>query len=519
MKLGLWSGIGKSISIGLTNVAGPVDTTAPTVAITSTQSSPSMAVPVPITITFSEAVTGFEVGDITISGGSLANFADAGNGVYTVNWTTANGANTMDIAAGVCQDAAGNSNLAATQFAITSILFLLRDDFTDTLAGGAVNNTPATPGPGTRVVPIDTGNFLSIGGGVMTTTQGITAYADPRYYLDAVARAAGRTLFMKLASKPNNSSNNPTIGWRQTLTGGESSIAHGAYFGASTNLQFWYGNDQLICGNYLGATPYNIALVLRAAGCFFLVQGGAYTDWELLYVSKNRTDATVYPSVQVAAPALTITYDTIRVPTDLISITPLASDSFNRANGDLGNTDGAGAGELGGSGLAWTSQLGTWAIATNKAASSALDGGTSKSIATVDPAGDDYMVECALTRSAGNVGIVLRYTDASNYIYAYHDGTNAYLNKVVAGVDTNLVTAAKAYGAGNRLVVGAKGTKIRMWYGGGTTEKLMGTEQTVSDAALQAGACGLYTSDTGATFDNFVVWNKGGYTLSGYINP
>lgn len=71
-----------------------------------------------MTITFSKEVTGFEVGDITISaGGSLANFATADNIVFTVDWTIAAGSNTMDIAAGVCT-AGGINNTAAVQFGI-----------------------------------------------------------------------------------------------------------------------------------------------------------------------------------------------------------------------------------------------------------------------------------------------------------------------------------------------------------------------------------------------------------------
>lgn len=40
--------------------------------------------------------------------------------------------------------------------------YLLRDEFTDTLAAGSVDGTPAVPGPGTRSVT-DTGNNISVG--------------------------------------------------------------------------------------------------------------------------------------------------------------------------------------------------------------------------------------------------------------------------------------------------------------------------------------------------------------------
>lgn len=90
------------------------DAIAPTFAISALSGTSNVLA---MQIVASEAVTGFAVGDITISaGGSLANFATADNITFTVDWTLAAGANTLDIAAGVCQDAAGNENTAATQF-------------------------------------------------------------------------------------------------------------------------------------------------------------------------------------------------------------------------------------------------------------------------------------------------------------------------------------------------------------------------------------------------------------------
>ncbi|MEZ4705110.1 MAG: Ig-like domain-containing protein [Bdellovibrionota bacterium] len=95
------------------------DGSAPTVSISSALSSPTNNSPIPVTITFSESVTGFVVGDITVGNGSLSNFAGSGT-TYTVDVTpSANGTVTVDVAGGVAQDAAGNNNTAATQFSIT----------------------------------------------------------------------------------------------------------------------------------------------------------------------------------------------------------------------------------------------------------------------------------------------------------------------------------------------------------------------------------------------------------------
>jgi hypothetical protein len=97
---------------------GPSDTTAPvpTIAVVSVAGAVAS-----MSVTFSEEVQNFVVGDITISGGSLASFATADNIVFTVDWTLAAGANTMDISAGVCTDLAANANTAASQYALTLI--------------------------------------------------------------------------------------------------------------------------------------------------------------------------------------------------------------------------------------------------------------------------------------------------------------------------------------------------------------------------------------------------------------
>jgi hypothetical protein len=95
-----------------------VDTSAPTVDITSTATDPTNISPIPMTATFSDDVTGFELGDITVGNGTAGNLAGIGS-VYTFDVTpVADGLVTVDIAAGVAQDAAGNDNTAATQFSI-----------------------------------------------------------------------------------------------------------------------------------------------------------------------------------------------------------------------------------------------------------------------------------------------------------------------------------------------------------------------------------------------------------------
>jgi hypothetical protein len=123
---------------------GPSDTTRPTVAITSAAATITAAA-FTCTFTFSEDVSGFELGDITVANGTAGTFATVSASVYTAVITpTATGTVTVDVAEGVCQDAAGNTNTAATQF---SILYVAPQNWFDfsTVTGLYQTNDTSTP--------------------------------------------------------------------------------------------------------------------------------------------------------------------------------------------------------------------------------------------------------------------------------------------------------------------------------------------------------------------------------------
>ncbi len=152
----------------------------------------------------------------------------------------------------------------------------------------------------------------------------------------------------------------------------------------------------------------------------------------------------------------------------------------------------------------WTDRAGVWGRSAGQAKAVALVGGIA--VSTVPCSTADVLVECQVTHSSGNAGLVARYADASNYIYAIHNGTNVQLIKVVAGTPTTLIDTAATYSASARLVLVLSGTKARVFY----NEAVVGTEQTIDDAALQAaGDHGLYTSNLANTFDAFSVWPRG----------
>ena len=96
-----------------------VDNTAPTVTITGV-SATSMAAFM-ATFTFSEGMDGFAVEDIAVGNGTASAFTRLDGGpVFTALITpTADGAVTVDVAADVAMDAAGNGNTAATRASST----------------------------------------------------------------------------------------------------------------------------------------------------------------------------------------------------------------------------------------------------------------------------------------------------------------------------------------------------------------------------------------------------------------
>lgn len=493
------------------------DTTAPTVTITSTETSPSPVLPVPIAFTLSEISTDFAVGDLTLNGCTVANFGGSGI-AYTCEATptTPNGTFTIDIAGGAFHDAAGNGNTAATQFSFTSSAFVLADEFTDTVASGAVNGTTATPTGQTRTVT-DTavGGKLSVGSG-KATSSGAKAFGDPLLvYASSFARLAGKVLFGTLTIK-SVAGQEMLFGWSSSSAG--TAATHKFYQASGTNLQYFNGAVRTVGALTLGGI-YQVALVLRATGCFLFVKGGTqYPNWTLVWNDKASSSATPLYAAWEDWTGDSSSFDKLRIPTNAVTVTPLASDAFTRTDGSLGNTGGGGSEESGGSGLAWTAQLGTWGIATNKAASSALDGTANISVATVNAGNANVFIEAVATRSAGTSGIIARYTNSSNYIKCVHNGTNLQVIEVVNGTPNTLINAAATYGATNRMMLSLNGTKVRVYY----NEALIGSEATT--AVTTGNNHGLFTDDTGATFDNFVTWAKGTSTeyetaMNTYTNP
>jgi hypothetical protein len=108
------------VQVVVATASPPPDTTEPTVTINqaTTQADPTNASPINFTVAFSEAVTGFATGDVTLGGSAGATTAVVTGGPATYNVAvsgmTSVGTVIATVGAGVATDSSGNPNLAST---------------------------------------------------------------------------------------------------------------------------------------------------------------------------------------------------------------------------------------------------------------------------------------------------------------------------------------------------------------------------------------------------------------------
>jgi hypothetical protein len=195
-----------TLSVVLTDIAGNSatevtatvlkDATAPTVSLTSNANDPHSGV-FTVTATFSEVVTGFELGNITVANGEAANLGGSGT-TYTFDVTpTEDGAVTIDIAANVAEDEASNGNVAAEQLTVMtdqtaptvsltsnandphSGVFTVTATFSEVVTGFELGN-----------ITVANGEAANLGGSGTTYTFDVTPTEDGAVTIDIAANVA-----------------------------------------------------------------------------------------------------------------------------------------------------------------------------------------------------------------------------------------------------------------------------------------------------------------------------------------
>ena len=131
----------------------PTDTTPPTIALSTSDSSLTLGETATITLTLSEASTNFIASDVTVTGGTLTNFTGSGK-TYTATFTpavssTVNGV--VSVASDRFTDAAGNANADG-----------LDANNTVTMAVNTVDTTPPTIALSTSDASLTTGEVATI---------------------------------------------------------------------------------------------------------------------------------------------------------------------------------------------------------------------------------------------------------------------------------------------------------------------------------------------------------------------
>ncbi len=189
-----------------TNAGGGIGV-APTVATSSTAANPTRTSPIPMTITFSENVTGFDVTDIVVGNATKSGFQSTDGAHYSVNLTpSGQGPVTADIAAGVAADAAGNSNLIAPQLA------RVYDSIAPTVAMSSTTSaaTNDTPIPVTVTFSEPVTGFAVTDIAVTNATAGNFVAIDAAHYsVELIPTADGAVTANIAAGVANDLAGNP----------------------------------------------------------------------------------------------------------------------------------------------------------------------------------------------------------------------------------------------------------------------------------------------------------------------
>jgi hypothetical protein len=127
----------------------------------------------------------------------------------------------------------------------------------------------------------------------------------------------------------------------------------------------------------------------------------------------------------------------------------------------------------------------------------------------------NYVAACTTTLTAGTqAGIAVQVdnpANPTNGVFAYHDGTNLVIAKLVSGTWTQLGTSVLSYSVGAQLLVKKIGTTYQVFYNG--TFNYSGT---ISDASITSGTyhC-LFSTFASNTFGAFNISDYNTWYISG----
>jgi hypothetical protein len=218
------------------------------------------------TVNFGEAVTGFDISDVTVANGTRSNMQNTGPGVYTFDVLgTGTATVSVSIAAGRCGDSFGNSNLASNvvtypfdgtkptpvitgSTTLTNATRSLTINFGEAVSGFDLGDISVNNGAASNLQNTGTGTYTVdvLGAGAVTVSVSIPAAAatDTAGNTSNATAAAFTYPFDDLkptpvvngASSLTNSARTLTVDFGETVTGfglGAITVANGS----ASNLQ------------------------------------------------------------------------------------------------------------------------------------------------------------------------------------------------------------------------------------------------------------------------------------------
>ena len=196
--------------------------------------------------------------------------------------------------------------MAARALLDAGIEFLLRDEFTtpDAAPIGTAGERTAEPGPGTLTFTENDGTWATSGGVLEYTAQITTTYGDLEAQIGgARTRAAGLNLIV-LNDNFTAALEGHWCGWYKISSGVNPTLS------ANVECHTWfYHTNGMYCRslgdgdsqeNWENSTDYDLAFVLRGSGGFWLIKGGEWAEWTVVWVDNLQSSATVYPMYSVA---------------------------------------------------------------------------------------------------------------------------------------------------------------------------------------------------------------------------
>ena len=454
------------------------DNVRPTVVITSTATDPTNSSPIPVTITFNESVTGFAVGDITVTNGTAGSFTGSGT-TYTASITpTAAGLVTVSVPANVAVDAATNSNTASNTLSRTY------DNIQPTvvITSTATDPTNASPIPVTITfsgsvtgfiaddITVNNGTIGSFTGSGTTYTASITPTAaglvsvsvpanvavDAATNSNAASNTLSRTydnvkptvVITSTATDPTNASPIPvTITFSESVTGfavGDITVTNGT------------------AGSFTGSgTIYAASITPTAAGLVTVSvpankAADAATNSNTASNTLSRTYDNARPTVAITSTATDPT-NTSPIPVTITfseSVTGFIADDITVTNGTAGSFTGSGT-----TYVASITPSAEGLVTVSVPANVAVDAATNGNIGSAAGFTFSPTTITSFTPISGAVGTSVTIT-GTNFITTPVVAFNGISAIVIASSTTSITTSVPSGAGTGPISVTVNGVKI-----------------------------------------------------------